>query len=435
MLHMRSPWLDPTEQEEVCETLLHYNLLEFSNERSWQLRGGGTTDIYVDLRSARNHPPVMKKIARLYENPIRRLRPNRLVEVPDSISCFTPLISARTNIPYITIRKNPKETFRPNADAIGSGRQGDRVCIIDDVVTDGGSKIRPYDVCLRMGLRPENLVVLVDRQEGWGKTFAERKINLSIWAGMTLHDIRRYLIESGSMQRCDPAIEAKNPIIVALDDKAWDDILPIISRLRLIGCILKVNDLLLYEGIRSLLPDLSVYGRVMADIKGHDIENTLKNIAKRFLKCPPWAVTVHASGQKDMIKAVVNAFKGTPTKVLAVTLLTSFDEKMCQEVYIEQPPDVVEKLAKIARDGEAHGFVCSAKENHILRRLFGSTPTIINPGVRSPNANHGDQKRVATFLEAQESGGDFFVMGRQLFDSPDPVAEVRRVLTEELGIA
>jgi len=121
------------------------------------------------------------------------------------------------------------------------------------------------------------IVVMVDRQQGWKKKLADAGFgDIPIWAATTLHDVRRYLIGNGLMQRCDPEAEEKNPIIVALDGKKWEDVLPIIDQLRTTGCILKVNDMLLNEGIRRLLPNLSVYGRVMADIKGHDIKNTLE---------------------------------------------------------------------------------------------------------------------------------------------------------------
>lgn len=70
---------------------------------------------------------------------------------------------------------------------------------------------------------------------------------------MTLHDIRRYLIESELMQRCDPVTEEKNPLIVALDGKDWDNILPLLDVLRPTGSIFKVNDLLFAEGINNLI--------------------------------------------------------------------------------------------------------------------------------------------------------------------------------------
>ena len=134
-------------------------------------------------------------------------------------------------------------------------------------------------------------------------------VNIDVWSGMTLHHVRRFLIENGLMERCDLIVEKKNPLIVALDGNSWETILPFLDQIRTTGCILKVNDLLLWEGIKSLIPYLQVYGRGMADLKGHDISNTLENISRHLLPNPPWAVTVHGSGSEEMIKATVNILK------------------------------------------------------------------------------------------------------------------------------
>ncbi len=427
------PWLIPAEQEEVCQLLLEYELLKFSNERDLPLKNGETTDIYINLRDARNHPEAIGYIARLFENPLRRLGVSRFAEVPDAVSCFAGVLSERTGIPYLTIREQPKEGRVAKASVIGSPKKGERMCILDDVITDGASKIQPYRECVKMGLRPDTLAVLVDRQQGWQKKFAEENIHMSVWPGMTLHDVRYHLIRTfGAMKRCDGQLEEKNPIIVALDGKSWEEILPIVDPLRTTGCILKVNDLLFDKGIEWLVPNLSVYGRVMVDLKGHDIPNTLENVAKRLRKNPPWAVTVHASAGEEGIRALVKALEGTRIMVLAVTVLTSFDEKTCEEIYSRKPLDQVRALEAVAAKAGVHGFVCSPEEVSELRS-FGKI--LVTPGVRSPGADKGDQKRVDTPHAAVERGANYLVMGRQIVGAPDPVAEVRRVLTDELGIS
>tara|TARA_Y100000310_G_scaffold329709_1_gene400056 strand:- start:6410 stop:7243 length:834 start_codon:yes stop_codon:yes gene_type:complete len=276
---------------------------------------------------------------------------------------------------------------------------------------------------------------LADHQQGWQQKFAQEGIKLPVWAGMTLHDVRRCLIQNlGVMQRCTLEAEAKNPIIVALDGKSWEEILPTLDQLRTTGCILKVNDFAFANGFDNVLPDLSVYGRVMLDLKLHDIKNTIANTCKRIRVHKPWAVTVHASGSKAMMEEAVKTLEGTSTKVLAVTVLTSFDEATCEEVYVRKPWDQVMALARIAKEAGAHGLVCSPEEVKELKRIYPEM-TFVVPGVRSPGAAKGDQKRVATPREARDDGADHLVMGRQVLGAEDPVKEVERVMTEELGIA
>ncbi|MFA6446256.1 MAG: orotidine-5'-phosphate decarboxylase [Candidatus Paceibacterota bacterium] len=431
-----SCWLEPWERDEVIQTLLNSqgDVIKWDNNRKLPLKMGGTTDIYMNLRNARNDPKVLAMLVRMYENPLRRLGVQGFVEVPDGISCVAGPLALSMNIPYVTIREQAKDGRVAKSNLIGNLSRGGKFVIIDDVVTDGASKIIPARECLKAGVDLGPLVVLVDRQQGWRKKFQTEGLDLEVWPGMTLHDVRRYLIEHGIMERCRPDVEAKNPIIVALDGKDWLDILPIIDRLRTTGCILKVNDLLFWEGYKDLVPDLQVYGRVMVDIKGHDITKTLENIIQRFAKNPPWAVTVHASGGEEMIKKVVEGFAGKKTKTLAVTVLTSFDKATCQEIYSQLPWDEVKRLAAIAVRAGAHGLVCSPKEVHRLKVLYPKME-LVTPGVRSPGVDPGDQKRVDTPARSMKLGARFLVMGRQILGSADPVAEVNRVLKEELSIS
>jgi orotidine-5'-phosphate decarboxylase len=427
-----STWLTPWEQREAIQLLLRYGLIKFSNKRDLPLKSGGKTDIYINLRDARNFPAAIEYIADLYANALRRLRLARFVEVPDAVSCFAGPIAIKTGLPYLTIREKAKEGRVAKADMIGSPNFGEYVGIFDDVITDGESKVAPYLKCKKAGLDPD-LIVLVDRQQGWRKKFEERGINMDVWPGMTLHDVRRFLIENGIMDRCDKALEDENPLIVAYDAKDWDAILPMLDQLRTTGCISKVNDMMFNYGIKNLIPDLQVYGRVMVDLKGHDIPNTIANIMKHVVPHRPWAVTVHASGGEKMVNAAVRALEGTGTKVLAVTVLTSIDEKTGEEIYSRLPFEQVKVAAEIAHRAGAHGFVSSAdtKEVSYLKEKYPDEIRV-TPGVRSPGADAGDQKRVTTPKEAMENGSDYLVMGRQILGASDPVAEVKRLLNEEL---
>jgi orotidine-5'-phosphate decarboxylase len=430
-----APWLTPEERFEIIDRLIHYRLIKWDNLRNLVLKSGGTTDIYVNLRNARNIPKASPYVARIFANAIFRLNPDRFIEVPDAITPYSSRIAELVNIPYLTVRKEAKEGRVADAKISGECFPGERICIYDDVITDGQSKLGPYQECLARDLKILPLIVLVDRQQGWRKKFVELGINMDVWPGMTLHDIRRHLIENGYMERCDPDLEEKNPMIIGLDKASWEEHLPLIDKVRTSGCILKVNDLLLNEGIKNLVPNLQVYGRVMADIKGHDISNTLANISSHFLPFPPWAVTVHGSGGKEMIEAVVKKFNGTPTKVLVVTLLTSIDPRTCEEIYVRQSVEQVRALAMIAKRAGAHGFVCSVEETEDLRKAYPKM-LIVNPAIRSLGKTvvGDDQSRKGTPEGAIALGANHIVMGRQITQAEDPSVEVMRVLKEELNV-
>lgn len=429
-----SCWLTPGEQEEAIVEMYNGNVIVYSPDRILPLKSGGFTDIYVNLRLMRSQPHLMHYLSELYANPLRRLRLNRFIEVPEAVSPMAGAISISTNLPVVTIREEAKPGRMVKGKTIGDLRPGERVAIIDDVVTDGASKIAALSTLRSMGVGVAAMVVMVDCQQGWKKKLTELGFgDIPVWAGMTLHDIRKYLVKNGLMERCSPTVEGKNPIIVALDGKNWEDILPLIDPLRTSGCILKVNDLLLARGLEWMLPNLSVYGRVMADLKCYDIPNTVANICKRLRVCPPWAVTVHASGAGEMIKAAKKELEGTSTKVLAVTVLTSFNRSTCEEVYVRRPLGQVLRLAEIAIRGGADGFVCSPKEVGRLSKKYPGK-AFVTPGVRSPGVEANDQQRIDTPKNAMASGATHLVMGRQILGAKDSVAEVKRVVKEELGI-
>jgi len=85
-----------------------------------------------------------------------------------------------------------------------------------------------------------------------------------------------------------------------------------------------------------------------------------------------------------------------------------------------------------AMEARLDGIVCSALEAALVRQTAGPGAILVTPGVRSAGAGKGDQKRVATPAEALRDGANYLVIGRQVTRSPDPAAEVRRIL-EEIG--
>jgi orotidine-5'-phosphate decarboxylase len=427
-----SCWLTPGEQDQVIEGLLAYGLIKSDNSRKLPLKSGGMTDVYINLRDCRKSPGATAFLARIFENPLRRLRAERLIEMPSALSGVAGVLSEQLGIPYVTIRDTAKEGRVSDAEIIGEFVVGENSVMFDDVVTDAGTKVPAFRACMNRGVKPSGLVVLVDRQQGWKTMFAKEGIDLPVWAGMTLHDVRKYLVKNGLMRRCDPQVEKNNPIILALDGKPWDEVLPLIDRLRPTGCILKANDLLVTGGINKVISDLSVYGRVMADPKWHDIPSTVENYCKQLRRTPPWAVTVHASGDGEMVKAVAKAMEGTHTIILAVTVLTSIHKDSCARIFGGRTPlKQVEELAAIAREAGASGFVCSGEEAAMLREKYPSVVLVV-PGLRSPGADKNEQQRVATFEDAKAAGANFFVGGRQFLGAADPAAEIERVRKDEL---
>ncbi len=425
-------WIPREVHGSIAEFLLHYKLCKLDNTRQLPLANGGMTDIYIDMRHGRSAPAANEALASLFAPPLRWLGVDRFLEVPDAVSGIAALLSAQTGIPYATIRKQPKEGRASDARIIGEVRAGENVAIIDDVITDGQSKVPALRLCKERDLNVRAIIVLVDRQQGWEANLQRHGLYIPVWAGMTLHDLRRQMVRAGKMEQCDPAIEEKNPLIVALDGMSLSDTLAVADRLRPMGCILKVNDLCFAEGFNHVLPELQTYGRVMVDLKSHDIGNTVRNTMEKVGMLEPWAVTIHASGGRDMI-ATARAVLPKAVKLLAVTVLTSLDDAECREVYHCTAREQVETLAELAVSGGADGLVCSAQEVPYLRSKYPDILLVV-PGARSPSEDTHDQLRVDTPEQIMAADADHIVMGRQILNAPDPAAEVDRIMREELRI-
>jgi orotidine-5'-phosphate decarboxylase len=219
-----------------------------------------------------------------------------------------------------------------------------------------------------------------------------------------------------------------DPIIVALDVedavRAW----------RLVEALgdsvefYKVGlELFTAEG-PGLVRDLVGHGkRVFVDLKMYDIGETVKRAAARVAALGASFLTVHSSPQ--VIRAALAGAAGSGLKILAVTVLTSFDEQDLAELgYAGQTPArLVEHYARQGAAAGVDGFICSPLEVARVRQIAGAPATLVTPGVRSAGASTGDQKRVATPDEALAAGANYLVIGREITRAADPAAAARRI--------
>jgi orotidine-5'-phosphate decarboxylase len=140
-------------------------------------------------------------------------------------------------------------------------------------------------------------------------------------------------------------------------------------------------------------------------------------------------LTVHGSG--SVMRAASEGRSGSALKLLAVTVLTSFDaDDMADLGYSSPIPDLVELRVRKARQAGIDGIVCSPLEVSRVRAVAGPDALLVTPGVRSAGAEQGDQKRVATPREAIGHGANLLVIGRQITRSPDPRGAALRIVDE-----
>jgi orotidine-5'-phosphate decarboxylase len=225
-----------------------------------------------------------------------------------------------------------------------------------------------------------------------------------------------------------------NRLIVALDVESRAEAMRLVERCgERIGFYKVGLELFTAEG-PGLVRDLLAAGKqVFLDLKMYDIGETVRRASARAADLGVALLTVHCVPQ--VVRAAVEGVRGTETKVLAVTVLTSFDQKDLEDLGVSgrTPAEHVMWLAERGVEAGAHGFVCSPLEARGLRALAGRERLLVTPGVRSAGAAANDQKRVATPAEALAAGADYLVIGREITRAADPAAAAERVL-QSLGI-
>jgi orotidine-5'-phosphate decarboxylase len=222
----------------------------------------------------------------------------------------------------------------------------------------------------------------------------------------------------------------ENPIIVALDFEDAVQARALIARLGSAVDFYKVGmELYAAEGMRFVRELAGTGKQVFLDLKLYDIPETVKRATAQVAKTGARFLTVH--GSNAVMRAAVEGRGASRLSLLAVTVLTSFDQQDLAELgYPSSIADLVALRVKNAMAAGVDGIVCSPLEAAAVRSLAGPQAILVTPGVRSPSASSGDQKRVATPAEAVAAGADYLVIGREITRAADPAAEAVRILGE-----
>jgi orotidine-5'-phosphate decarboxylase len=169
--------------------------------------------------------------------------------------------------------------------------------------------------------------------------------------------------------------------------------------------------------------------KIFLDLKLHDIANTVAQATKCAATLGASFLTIHAYPQT--MRAALEGRGKSPLRLLAVTVLTSWDDADVQEAsYALKLRELVLKRAEQARAIGIDGIVASAAEASEMRKKFGNSLLLVTPGVRPSGGEAGDQKRVVTPAGAIKAGVDHIVVGRPILMAKDPKGAARAIVAE-----
>jgi orotidine-5'-phosphate decarboxylase len=224
-------------------------------------------------------------------------------------------------------------------------------------------------------------------------------------------------------------IAPRDRLIVALDLPSVEAAEAMIGRLGDAVTFYKIGYQLAYAGGLPLIGKLADRGKkVFADLKLHDIGNTVARGVESIAGTGATFLTVHAYPQT--MKAAVEA-RGAKLKILAVTVLTSYDDGDLHAAgYRLSVSDLVEARAQQAQVLGVDGLVCSPEEAAHLHKIVGHQMHLVTPGIRPAGAATGDQKRIMTPGRAVAAGADYLVVGRPVVEAVDPRAAAEAIHAE-----
>lgn len=223
----------------------------------------------------------------------------------------------------------------------------------------------------------------------------------------------------------------RDTIITALDLPTVDEAEALTQRIGDTGSFYKIGYQLFPIGGYGLAQRLSEQGKkVFIDAKLLDIGVTVEKGVRSLVTIGADFLTIHAD--TDAISGAVQGRGGDQRlKILAVTVLTSWDEAVIQEHGLPGPAEaLVLRRAEIAKTAGADGVIASPHEAEAIRAAFGPDFLIVTPGIRPEGSVKDDQKRAATPQMALEAGADHLVIGRPITGAADPVAALQALQSE-----
>lgn len=223
-----------------------------------------------------------------------------------------------------------------------------------------------------------------------------------------------------------------NPLCIALDVDDRDQALQLAHDLSEVAGGFKLGPRLVLRYGPQLIQEIANFAPVFLDFKYFDIPSTMVAAVKASFDAGASLVTVHAQAGPvalaELAKLEQEYRKTKPVQILAVTILTSFEEKTLPSILKRQSIEThVTELVSMVQQSGLTGIVCSPHELLALQNfenMYFVTPGIRGAKETATNVSEiQDQKRIMSAQEAIAAGATGLVVGRPIIEAASPKNE------------
>lgn len=162
--------------------------------------------IYIDLRLLRSFPDVMDSAVEVYQELAGGLKFGIYADVPTAATPIVAVLSHLTRVPMISPRKEEKgHGMKRPID--GAFKEGQVALLIDDLVTRADSKLEAISALEENGLNVDDVVVLMDREQGGVEELKKR--GYGCHTAFKLKELLKFYVDSGkiSQEQYDKTID------------------------------------------------------------------------------------------------------------------------------------------------------------------------------------------------------------------------------------
>ncbi len=439
------------------KSLVDIECVKFGN---FTLKSGHQSPIYIDLRNIVSYPELLTNLALLFKEEIN-LSAQRICGVPYAALPIATMISAHTGLPMLIKRKEAKG-YGTKKMLEGAYKPGDKVVLVEDVITSGQSLIETIKVLEDEGLIIEQILVVLDREQGGIEKLTNQGYNVSALFSVsslidllisenkidveTYNEVKVFLNNNHSItpiqeqtkkyfpqthqhptaQRLlNIANTKKSNLIASVDLTSAQDIINFLSIVGEDICAAKLHVDIIKDFSQEFIMELKSLSEklqflIIEDRKFADIGNTqFLQLSQGIYSIASWAdmVTIHLIAGEASLKAIQDWDTAIKPALIPIIEMSS-KGALTDNDYIEKCKQFLYNYADVI------GAVC---QNTTLKTGFLKFTPGINLSAKEDNKgqNYNSPSHAIENLQS-----DFLIIGRGLYLSDNPKKEIDNYLSE-----